>query len=271
MKKIIITFSLFTIMLNSYAQPSCQSIFSGAANIFDNVAREYIKFRMEAAQVFIDVILPGKQGASSALDDLIESATKMQIDLYNAYGIISGQSNATVGAVNLIVPLKTWNGDLYTERTFQILNSPYDKVVIKITKTGGRRGVKFTACAKYSNGSPYDRKSGEIDNGNETDGQTRTLTFDRNMLDKNISLHLVAHGALPTDKCDYKLSVEGFFDDAEMNKIAKENNLKPKGDKANNEKSINPSVITPSVNAPPGTIDPTKTVKPIKEEAKKPN
>ena len=197
---------------------------------------------MDAAKVFVDVIIPGKQGSNKAMNDLIDDATNMQIDLYKSYGVIAGQSNATIGAVDLIVPLKKWTGDLYTERTFQIMQSPYDKIVITIKKTDGKRGVEFTACAKYSNGSPYDTKSGKIENGNETAGQVRTITFQRNMLDKNISLHLVAHGALPTDKCEYTLTVEGFFDENEMKEIAKTN----PADKDNKKPQVKESNTSPA-------------------------
>ncbi len=244
MKKFFLTLLFAGIFLPviSSAQPSCKSIFSGAERIFNNLSQDFIKFRMDAAQVFLDVIIPGKQGSNKAMNDLIDDATKMQIDLYKSYGVITGQSNATIGAVDLIVPLKKWTGDLYTERTFQIMQSPYDKIVITIKKTDGKRGVEFTACAKYSNGSPYDTKSGKIENGNETAGQVRTITFQRNMLDKNISLHLVAHGALPTDKCEYTLTVEGFFDENEMKEIAKAN----PADKDNKKPQVKESNTSPA-------------------------
>jgi hypothetical protein len=115
------------------------SIFQAQAD-FNNLSQDFIKFRMDAAKVFVDVIIPGKQGSNKAMNDLIDDATNMQIDLYKSYGVIAGQSNATIGAVDLIVPLKKWTGDLYTERTFQIMQSPYDKIVITIKKQTEKRG-----------------------------------------------------------------------------------------------------------------------------------
>ena len=52
------------------------------------------------------------------------------------------------------------------------------------------------------------------------------------MVDKNISLHLVASGSTPVNKCDYTLSIEGFFDNDEMQKIYDDNDL---GNKNNNK------------------------------------
>jgi len=251
MKKLLLI--IFTSILSgtSVRAKTCQSLFSGAERIFKNLAVEYIKFRMDIAEVFVDVIIPGKQGSSEAMSDAFDQATKLQIDLYKSYGILAGQSNMTIGAVDLIVPLKKWTGDLYTERTFRILNSPYDKIVITIKKTGGRRGMKFRACAKYSNGSPYDDKSGQIDK--DADGTERTITFTKNMVDKNISLHLVAEGGFITDKCDYLLTVEGSFDEGEMQEIYDEQhpggqNKNPgKGKQKNNTPRTN---TEPRVQAP---------------------
>lgn len=237
MKKALFIFlALVTFNATVHAQ-SCKSLFSGAEPIFNKVAKEYIKFRMDAAKIIVPIVLPGLANAQEETNKLIDEATKMQIQLYNSYGIISGQSNMTVGAVDLIVPLKKWTGDLYTERTFTILNSPYDKIVITIKKTDGRRGVKFKACAKYSNGSPYDEKDGEIDK--DANGAERTITFAKNMLDKNISLHLVASGSTPVNKCDYTLSVEGFFDNDEMQKIYDDNDLGNKNNKGKGKQNQN--------------------------------
>jgi hypothetical protein len=223
MKKHFLILMMVLFTMNRGNAQSCQSLFSGAEKIFNNLVQDYIEFRMEAAQVFVDFIIPGKPGAEAELDKLFNKATKLQTDLYRSYGIITGESNATIGAINLVIPVKKWTGTCYTERTFLILNSPYDKVVIKVKKTDGKRGLKMAACAKYSNGSLYDKIEREIDNGKETAGQERTFTFGKDMLNKNITLHLVASGALPTDKCGYTLSVETFFDENEMKDIAKKN------------------------------------------------
>lgn len=225
MKKIFFLVLVTLICQASVRAQSCQSIFSGAEPIFNNMAKEYIKFRMDAAKVFVPVVLPGLSGAQQEVNKLIDEATQMQLQLYTSYGVMAGEGNMSVGAVNLIVPLKKWTGDLYTERTFQILSSPYDKIVITIKKTGGRRGMKFRACAKYSNGSRYDEGERVIDKDATGNAAVRTITFPRGMVDKNISLHLVAHGALPTDKCEYTLSVEGFFDNGEMQKIYDDNHM----------------------------------------------
>jgi hypothetical protein len=228
MKKLFLigTIALFSIQ-QSHAQ-SCQSLFSKAESIFNDLAQDYIEFRMEAAEVFASYIIPGLDKKGTKLDELFDKATDLQTKLYKSYGIITGGTNAQIGAVDIIIPLKKWEGNLYTERQFTILSSPYDKVVIKIKKTDGKRGMKIVACSKYSNGSPHDRKDREIDNGKETEGVERTITFEKDMLNKAISLHLVAFGALPSDKCAYTLEIEGFFDEKEMEKIAKENKPKDK-------------------------------------------
>jgi hypothetical protein len=220
-KLLILSVALFA-MTWGHAQ-TCQSLFANAEKIFNGLVQDYISFRMEAAEAFVNFIIPDKPKADQKLDELFDKATKLQIDLYKSFGVMTGESNQTIGAVNLIVPLKKWTGTLYTERTFVILQSPFDKVVIKVKKTDGKRGVKMKACAKYSNGSPYDDKSREIDNGNETAGVERTITFEKNMMDKTITLHLVAFGNLPTDKCEYLLTIEGHFDEEEMKKIDEQN------------------------------------------------
>lgn len=220
-KLLILSFVLFA-MSEGHSQ-TCQSLFSNAEKIFNGVVQDYIAFRMEAAEVFVNFIIPDKPKSAEKMDELFDKATKLQLDLYKSFGVMTGESNQTVGAVNLIIPLKKWSGTLYTERTFTILQSPFDKVVIKVKKTDGKRGMKMKACSKYSNGSPHDDKSREIDSGNETAGVEKTITFEKGMMDKTITLHLVASGALPTDKCEYTLSIEGYFDEEEMKKIDTEN------------------------------------------------
>lgn len=120
MKKLLLI--VFTLILSgtSVRAQTCQSLFSGAERIFNNLAVEYIKFRMDIAEVFVDVIIPGEQGSSEAMSDAFDRATKMQIDLYKSYGILAGQSNMTIGAVDLIVPLKKWTGN-HTEQMGFIL------------------------------------------------------------------------------------------------------------------------------------------------------
>jgi hypothetical protein len=228
MKKLFLISALALCAFQQSRAQSCQSLFSKAESIFNDLAQDYIEFRMEAAQVFVDYIIPGKDKKNSKLDELFDKATDMQVKLYRSYGIITGGTTAHIGGIELIVPVKKWEGACYTERQFTILSSPYDKVVIRIKKTDGKRGLKIAACSKHANGSPHDKKEREIESGKETAGVERTITFEKDMLNKNITLHLVASGALPTDKCEYTLEVEGFFDEKEMEKIAKENKPKDK-------------------------------------------
>lgn len=239
MKKLFLISALALVAFQQSRAQSCQSLFSKAESIFNDLAKDYIEFRMEAAQVFAEYILPGTSKKNSKMDELFDKATDLQIKLYRSYGIIAGQSSASIGGVELIIPVKKWEGACYTERTFTILSSPYDKVVIKVKKTDGKRGLKMKACAKHSNGSVMDWKEREIESGKETAGVERTITFEKDMLNKNITLHLVASGALPTDKCEYTLEVEGFFDEKEMEKIAKEN--KPK-DKKPSQVEVKPAM-----------------------------
>lgn len=247
MKKLFLISCLALVAFTQGRAQSCQSLFSKAESIFNDLAQDYIDFRMEAAQVFVDYIIPGKPGSEAKLDDLFDKATDLQIKLYKSYGIIAGKTSAHVGGVEIMIPTKKWEGDCYTERTFTILSSPYDKVVIKVKKTDGKRGLKMAACAKYASGETYDKKEREIDKGKETDNEERTFTFEKNMLNKNITLHLVAFGNLPTDKCSYRLEVEGFFDEEEMKKIAKEN--KPKDKKPAGNIEVKPN-LNEKVNVP---------------------
>ena len=233
-------------------------IFSGAERIFNNLAQDYIKFRMDAAEVFVRTIIPAGPGASQAMDDLFDKATQMQIDLYRSYGIISGQGNGHIGAIDLIIPLAAFTGDLYTERTFQVLQSPYDSIVITIKKTGGKRGMKIRACSKYSNGSIHDNSnSREIPDGEENNGTERTIIFPKDMADKNISIHLVADGGGlgAANKCDYTLKIKGFFKASEMQKVYDENH-RGKNEKtapqqlnaAGEKQQLKPGVTTKSDN-----------------------
>jgi hypothetical protein len=245
-KLLILSVVLFA-MTKGHAQ-TCQSLFANAEKIFNGLAQDYIAFRMEAAEAFVNYIIPQKPKADQKLDELFDKATKLQLDLYKSFGVMTGESNQTVGAVKLIIPLKKWTGTLFTERTFTILQSPFDKVVIKVKKTDGKRGVKFRACAKYANGSPFDDKAREIDNGNETAGVEKMITFEKDMMDKNITLHLVAFGNLPTDKCEYVLTIEGYFDEEEMKKIdeknkkAKKENPEPKKIESGAKLDVKPAI-----------------------------
>lgn len=217
-------FSLLTLALLSNADlpaQSCVSIFESVRTVFNNAVHDYIDFRMDAAQVFVETIIPGKPNADSALDDVFDDATKLQHDIYNAGNVILGQGCGHVGAVNLMVPTARYACDgLYTERTFIIVEHPYDKVTIKVKKTGGKRGIKMKACSKYSsNNSIYSTKDKEIESGKDTAGQEREFVFTNQDSDKYITLHLVASGALPTDKAEYEIKITGEFNEDEMAKL----------------------------------------------------
>jgi len=67
----------------------------------------------------------------------------------------------------------------------------------------------------------------------------------------------VAHGALPTDKCEYTLTVEGFFDENEMKEIAKTNPAE-KDNKKSQLKESNTSPAKVSSGNQPAKMNSTK-------------
>jgi hypothetical protein len=196
---------------------SCQSVTSQLVKVAGDFLNEYQQFRKTAAKVFVDTIIPGKAGSGTELDKLIDQAFDLQTNLLNSYGKLTGEGAGKIGARTLIIPAKTVKGDLVIERTFEVVPSPFDTVVITIEKTDGKAGADITACAKYANGSHYDQKERVLDKGNDAIGQTKKITFE-NMAEKLITIHLVKNG-FPTDTCSYTISIEGEFDKAEMQKV----------------------------------------------------
>lgn len=212
--KVALMFFIAFLSINTQAQ-SCKSITSKVVKILDAMVKDYIEFRGEATKVFIQYIIPGKSNADAEMNKLVDKATKMQLDAYKAGGIITGQGTGKIGAVNLIIPTKAFAGSLVstlgTERTFEISNSPYDKVYITVTKTDGGAGADIKACSFYTNGSVYNNdKQKSIEKGDKSKGNSVTFTFFNQENDKMISLHIVKTGLI-TDKFDYKVEVKGEF------------------------------------------------------------
>jgi hypothetical protein len=195
---------------------SCQSVTSQLVKVAGDFLNEYQEFRKTASKVFVDTIIPGKTGSEKELDKLIDQAFDLQTNLLNSYSKLTGEGAGKIGARTLIIPTKKVTGDLVIERTFEVVPSPFDTVVITIEKTDGKAGADIAACAKYTNGSHYDKKERVLDKGKDAIGQTRKITFE-NMAEKLITIHLVKNG-FPTDTCNYSISIEGIFDKEEMQK-----------------------------------------------------
>lgn len=199
---------------------SCQSLTSQLIKVSGDFVKKYQDFRQEAAEVFVDTIIPGKGNTQKALDSLIDQAFDLQNDLLNTYGKLTGEGSGKIGARDLLIPTKKVTGTLIaTERTFIIAPSPYDKVIITIKKTDGKAGADVCVCAKYNSGELFNKKEKSIDKGKETAGtEIRFVLAD--MAEKITTIHLV-HEGFPTDKFEYTVSVEGEFSQATMQEIAK--------------------------------------------------
>ena len=199
---------------------SCQSLTSQLIKVGGDYLNKYQEFRKEAAKVFVDKIIPGGSGSGKELDKLIDSAFDLQTDLLNAYGKLTGEGSGKIGARDLRIPTKKVEGSLIaTERTFFIAMSVYDKVTVTIRKTDGKAGAEIAVCAKYSTGEQFNKKEKTIEKGNDTIGQEAKFVF-TDMVDKFTSIHLV-HKGFPTDKFAYTVEVEGEFNEAEMEDLAK--------------------------------------------------
>jgi hypothetical protein len=196
---------------------SCQSVTSQLIKVAGDFVNQYQNFRKTAAKVFVDTIIPGKSGSEKEMDKLIDQAFDLQTGLINAYGKMTGEGAGKIGARTLIIPAKKVTGDLVIERTFEVVPSPFDTVTITIKKTDGKAGADIAACAKYTNGSHYDKKERSLEKGKDKVGDTATFKF-TNMANKLLTIHLVKEG-FPTDTCNYTLSIEGEFNKAEMQKV----------------------------------------------------
>lgn len=193
---------------------SCQSLTSQFVKVIGNFIHDYQEFRKTAAKVFVEDIIPGKAGAESALRNLIDQAIDLQTKLLNSYGVVAGQGKGKIGPRYQIIPTKKVTGDLLIERTFVCTPSLFDKVIVTVKKTGGKAGADIAVCAKYSNGSIFNEKRKSIDKGKDTQGTSARFVL-ADMAEKVLTIHLVQTG-FPTDTCDYDLTIEGEFNENEM-------------------------------------------------------
>ncbi|MEK6480565.1 hypothetical protein WJR50_23680 [Catalinimonas sp. 4WD22] len=197
---------------------SCQSLVSQFINVIGGFIDDYQELRKTAAKIFVDTIIPGKPGSEKELDKLIDQAIDLETKLLKSYGVAVGQGKGKIGPRYLIIPTKKVTGDLLTERTFAVAPSLFDKVTITIKKTGGKAGADIAACAKYANGAHFNEKRKSIDKGKDSQGDSVKFVF-TDMAEKALTIHLVQTG-FPTDTCDYYLTMEGEFDQKEMEKLA---------------------------------------------------
>lgn len=197
---------------------SCQSLTSQLIKVTGDFVQSYQDFRESAAKIFVNTIIPGKAGSEAELNKLIEQAFDLQNDLLNTYDKLTKHGGGKIGARHLTIPTKKVTGDLVIERTFIVTPSPYDKVTVVIKKTGGKAGANIAICAKHPNGDPYDRKDRSLKKGKEATGEAPPAVF-TDMASKAITIHLVKTG-FPTDTCDYSISIEGEFDQKEMQNLA---------------------------------------------------
>lgn len=196
----------------------CVSMFSKIADQMNKVVPTYVDLRMEAAQALVGVILP-----TADLDELTEKMKDVQIGAYKAIGEVVGDK-ATPGAVNLTVPYFKYQGKSYAERTFHVSNSGFDRVKVKVKKTGGKNGADIVVCKYTTDGNYIKSKTVSIDKGKDTAGKERTVEFKGMKNDKYLTVHVINKG-WATDKFDYNLTVTGEFDTA---KLAKEKPAKKK-------------------------------------------
>jgi len=199
---------------------SCQSLTSSLIKVTGDFLQKYQDFRRDAAKIYVDTIIPGKGDVEKQVNKLIDDAFGLQTDLMNAYDKVSGEGSWKIGARHILVPTKKVTGSLIaTERTFVIPATPFDKLTITIKKTDGKAGADIAVCAKYSTGEYFNKKEKSIDKGEETVGREVNFVLD-DMADKPTTIHLV-HTGLLTNKFEYTVSVEGEFNQDEMEKLGK--------------------------------------------------
>lgn len=199
---------------------SCQSLTSQLIKVAGEFLNKYQDFRKEAAEVYVDTIIPGKGDTQKALDSLIDKAFNLQTDLLNSYGKLTGEGSGKIGERDLLIPTKKVTGTLIaTERTFMVAASPYDKVTVTIKKTDGKAGADICVCAKYTTGEQFNKKEKSIAKGNDTIGNEAKFVL-ADMAEKITTIHLV-HTGFVTDKFAYTVEVEGEFNEAAMQEEAK--------------------------------------------------
>lgn len=199
---------------------SCQSVTSGLLKVAGDFLDKYQELRKEAAKIFVDTIIPGKSGSEKELDKLIDLAIDLQTDLFKSYGVVAGEGDGKIGPRHLIVPTKKVTGNVkLTERTFIVAPSIFDNVTVTIKKTDGKAGADIACCAKYITGEIYDEKRRNFDKGKDSIGNDREFRF-TGMVDKLLTIHIV-HEGFPTDSFAYDVSVEGSFDENNMEKEGK--------------------------------------------------
>lgn len=200
------------LMFNASQAQSCTSLFSRIADAFNGLVPTVIELRTEAAELIAGTIIPADD-----LEEISEKIEKAQIDAYKAIGEVVGDKGSP-GAVNLTVPFRNWEGQMYFERTFHVSNSSFDNVTVEITKTGGKNGADIAVCKYDVDGNYKTSKRKSIDKGKDTEGQTRIIEFKGMKNEKYLTIHIVAKG-LATNKFDYRMKVTGSFN---MDKLAEE-------------------------------------------------
>lgn len=205
-------------------ESSCVSLFSRIADQFNKLVPTYVDIRMEAAQLLAGTILPDVE-----LDEITEKLKQAQIDAYKAVGEIVGDKNSP-GSVNLVVPYYKYEGSSFAERTFIVSNNSYDRVNVKVKKTGGKNGADIIVCKYTTDGDYIKTKEASIDKGKDTAGVVRNIEFKGMKNEKYLTIHIVNRGFV-SDKFNYELTVTGEFDEE---KLAEEKNtVKPLSHTAN--------------------------------------
>ncbi|MFK7924356.1 MAG: hypothetical protein AB8H47_20530 [Bacteroidia bacterium] len=199
--------------LDTQGNPSCTSLFSRLTGVFDNVVREMAGFRAEAAAALVEGTIPIVD-----LEELTDEIKDAQILAYESVGEIVGDKG-TPGPVNLTVPFKNFRGTCYAERSFHVMNGPWDQVHVSFKKTGGKNGADIAICKYDVNGNYITTKYAHIDKGSGSEGVEEIITLKGMQNEKYLTIHVVATGG-PTNKIDYRLKVTGEFNEE---KLADEN------------------------------------------------
>lgn len=196
---------LFGLSMQAHAESKCVSLFSRIADQFNKVVPTYIDIRMEAGELLLGTVLE-----DADVEELTDKMKQAQIDAYKAIGEIVGDKN-TPGAVNLVVPYHKYTGSSFVERTFTVSNNSFDRVKVKVKKTGGKNGAEIVVCKYTTDGNFIKTKNANIDKGKDTSGQERVIEFKGMKNDKYLTIHIINKG-FASDKFDYKLTVTGEFD-----------------------------------------------------------
>lgn len=217
MKNLIVISLLSLVSLNTLSAQSCQSLTSGIIKVAGEFLDDYQELRKDASHVFVSTIIPGKPDSQTALNKLIDDAIDLETKFFKSYGVIVGEGKGAIGPRHQLIPTKKVTGDLLTERTFILAPSPFDKVTIKIKKTGGKAGADIAVCAKYQNGSIFNEKRKSIVKGEDSSGKEVEFVL-TDMANKFTTIHLVQTGFVG-NTCDYYVTIEGEYSESEMKAI----------------------------------------------------